>query len=131
MGVKAAMLQLLFHLVQIQTQMPDAEPSGTARLKHALAFIQKEYVRPLDVEEMAAYCGFSPSHFMRWFRSMTGSSFVGYLNEYRLAEAAQRLRGTDEKILAIAQDVGFSSLSNFNHQFRIRYGVSPREYRKG
>lgn len=68
---------------------------------------------------------------MRWFKQMTGSSFVAYLNEHRLAEAARMLRSSDAKVLAIAQDVGFESLSNFNNQFRIRYGVTPREYRTG
>ncbi|MBR6602372.1 MAG: helix-turn-helix domain-containing protein, partial [Bacteroidaceae bacterium] len=53
------------------------------------------------------------------------------LNEHRLAEAARMLRSSDAKVLAVAQDVGFESLSNFNHQFRIRYGVTPREYRTG
>ena len=62
---------------------------------------------------------------------MTGSSFVAYLNEYRLAEAAKRLRGSEEKVLTISQEVGFESLSNFNHQFKLRYGLTPREYRTG
>lgn len=62
---------------------------------------------------------------------MTGSSFVSYLNEYRLSEAAQLLRGSDKKILTVANETGFDSLSNFNRQFRQRYGVTPREYRKG
>ncbi len=37
---------------------------------------------------------------------------------------------TDEKVLTIAHDTGFDSLSNFNRQFKARYGVTPREYRK-
>lgn len=131
LAVKAAMLQLVFQLLQLQRDLPSAEKPGTARLKQVLGYIQDEYAQPLTVNRMAAFCGCSPSHFMRWFRQMTGSSFVAYLNEHRLAEAARRLRSTEEKILTIAQDVGFESLSNFNHQFRIRYGLTPREYRAG
>lgn len=131
LAVKAAMMQLIFHLMQLQPELPSAELPGTARLKQVLSYIQTEYARPLTVEEMAKYSGCSASHFMRWFRQMTGSSFVAYLNEHRLAEAARKLRSSEEKILTIAQDVGFESLSNFNRQFRIRYGVTPREYRAG
>ena len=131
MGVKAELLGLVFQLMQMQLQQPNPELPGTARLKKALGYIQSEYARPITVEEMANVCGCSASHFMRWFRSMTGERFVSYLNEYRLAEAAQRLRGSEEKILTIAQDVGFESLSNFNHQFKLRYNMTPREYRQG
>ena len=131
LGVKAMMLELIFHLMQLQPHTPGAELSGTARLKQVLAFIQRNYAQPLSVEGMAGQVGCSPSHFMRWFRQMTGSSFVSYLNEYRLAEAARQLRSSEEKILTIAQNVGFESLSNFNHQFRVRYAMTPREYRCG
>lgn len=131
LAVKGAMLQLIFHLMQLQHESPTSELPGTARLKCVLAYIQSKYAAPLTIDEMAGFSSCSPSHFMRWFRQMTGTSFTVYLNEYRLAEAARRLRSSDEKILAIAQDVGFESLSNFNHQFKTRYGMTPREYRAG
>ena len=131
LAIKAAMLELLFLLLPLQPKKLAAEPPGTARLKHVLQRIQQEYDQPLTVEDVAKGCGCSASHFMRWFRQMTGSSFVAYLNEYRLAEAAKRLRGSEEKVLPISQEVGFESLSNFNHQFKLRYGLTPREYRTG
>ena len=67
---------------------------------------------------------------MRWFKKMTGDSFTSYVNDRRLAEAAEALRQTDDKILTISQDAGFTNLSNFNRQFKKRYGVTPREYRE-
>jgi AraC-like DNA-binding protein len=83
----------------------------------------------LTVERAAENCGLSASHFMRWFRQMTGSSFITYLNERRLSVAAQMLLESDDNILNIAQSVGFESLSNFNRQFKKRYGATPSEYR--
>ena len=68
---------------------------------------------------------------MRWFKQMTGSSFISYLNERRLAAAAERLRQSEDSILSIAEAVGFETLSNFNQQFKKRYGVTPRDYRRG
>ena len=67
---------------------------------------------------------------LRWFKKMTGDSFASYINDRRLANAAEALRRTDDKILSVSQDAGFSNLSNFNRQFKKRYGITPKEYRK-
>ena len=45
--------------------------------------------------------------------------------------AAERLRQSEDSILSIAEAVGFETLSNFNQQFKKRYGVTPRDYRRG
>ena len=68
---------------------------------------------------------------MRWFKQMTGSSFTAYLNERRLAAAAEALKQTEDTILEIAERVGFENLSNFNRQFKAHYGETPREFRRG
>ena len=73
---------------------------------------------------------FSASHFMRWFRQMTGQSFIAFLNEYRLNTAAETLRTTDETVLTIASRCGFENLSYFNRAFKAHFGMTPRDYRK-
>ena len=45
--------------------------------------------------------------------------------------AAERLRQSEDSILSVAEAVGFETLSNFNQQFKKRYGVTPRDYRRG
>lgn len=130
LGVKAAMLDLILALLQLQPDAVEMEAPDADRLKRVIGCIQQEYASRMKVEDVAERIGCSPSHFMRWFRQMTGNSFVNFLNEYRLAEAARQLRSTDEKILTIAHNVGFDSLSNFNRQFKLRYMMTPREYRR-
>lgn len=130
LGIKAAMLQLIYTLLQLQPEQAVPESPQTARLKQVLQLVEAAYGQPLRVEQAAAVCGLSASHFMRWFRQMTGSSFTAFLKEYRLAAAAEQLRLTGNRVEDIARTVGYESLSNFNRQFRERYGVTPREYRK-
>ena len=131
LGVKAATLRLLFLLLRMNPEPIPPDSPGTQRLKRVLHRIETEYAQPLTVAQMAEGCGCSTSHFMRWFRQMTGSSFTAYLNGRRLAAAAEHLRQSGDSILYIAGEVGFENLSNFNRQFKARYGVTPREYRQG
>ena len=131
LGVKAAMLRFLFLLTQARAELLPEEHRDTERLKEVLQRVEREYAQPLTVTAMAQGCGCSASHFMRWFKQMTGSSFISYLNERRLAAAAERLRQSEDSVLSIAEAVGFETLSNFNQQFKKRYGVTPRDYRRG
>ena len=131
LGVKASMLQLLWVLVRICPQPPRADTADVTRLKFVLQCVEERYRQELSVPMIAKACGCSESHFMRWFKKMTGTSFTAYLNERRLAASAEALRQSDEKVLSIAQNAGFANLSNFNRQFLARYGVTPSEYRAG
>lgn len=130
LGVKAAMLRVLFLFLHMFPEAPYPDSPDMERLKEVLRRIEEDYARQISVSEMAKICGCSSSHFMRWFKQMTGVSFVTYRNERRLAVAAEMLRQTDKKILDIAQSVGFENLSNFNRQFKARYGVTPKQYKK-
>lgn len=130
LGVKAAVLQIVFLLIRKYPSMEAVSSPDRERLKEVLQEIQEKSSENLSVADMAEFCGWSSSHFMRWFKKMTGDSFTSYVNDRRLAEAAEALRQTDDKILTISEEAGFTNLSNFNRQFKKRYGVTPREYRE-
>lgn len=130
LGVKAAALQLIFLLIQKFPRIPHSISPDMERLKTVLQEIERRDKEHLTVSDMADFCGWSSSHFMRWFKQMTGDSFLSYVNDRRLSAAAESLRRSDDKIVTVAQNAGFENLSNFNRQFKGRYGMTPREYRK-
>lgn len=130
LGVKAAVLQMIFLLIRKYPRVKEVSSPDRERLKEVLKQIERNISENLTVTEMAEFCGWSDSHFMRWFKKMTGLRFISYVNERRLAAAAEALRKSDDKILGISQDAGFANLSNFNRQFKSRYGMTPKEYRE-
>ena len=71
----------------------------------------------------------SPGAFSRYFAREVGKGFVEYVNDVRCGEACLRLRGGDKPVAEIAHDCGFESLSNFNRQFKLRTGLTPRAFR--
>ena len=128
--VKGALLRFLALLLAQGRQRLAAETADTQRLKTLLQWLSAHYTEELRVADAAGVCSFSASHFMRWFRQMTGQSFVAFLNEYRLNAAAEALQATDETVLTIASRCGFENLSYFNRTFKAHFGMTPREYRK-
>ena len=128
--VKGLLLSLLSLLVSQSDGVPPSDNTDTRRLKTILQYVTMHYTETLPVAEAAAVCQCSPSHFMRWFKQMTGQGFTEYLNAYRLNTAAELLRTTDDTVLAVAERTGFKNLSYFNRAFKTHYGLTPKEYRR-
>ena len=128
--VKGALLRFLALLIAQSKALPPAEKASTQRLRAVLQWISAHYSEPVCVADAAALCQCSPNHFMRWFRQMTGQTFIIFLREYRLNAAAEALRTTEDTILSISEQFGFENLSYFNRAFKAHFGMTPRDYRK-
>lgn len=128
--IKGALLRFLALLIAQSKALPPAEKASTQRLRAILQWISAHYSEPVCVADAAALCQCSPNHFMRWFRQMTGQTFIIFLREYRLNAAAEALRTTEDTILSISEQCGFENLSYFNREFKAHFGMTPREYRK-
>jgi AraC-like DNA-binding protein len=59
----------------------------------------------------------------------TGLNVSQFVNNRRIAEACRLLNETERSATAIMLDVGFSTKSNFNREFRRVTGMSPRQWR--
>ena len=65
---------------------------------------------------------------MQKFREMAGMGAAEYLNRLRIQKACEEIL-SGSSISGAAFDCGFRNLSNFNRQFRMMVGCTPREYR--
>lgn len=81
-------------------------------------------------EQLARLCGCSPRHFNRLFREHFGEAPRTRQTELRLLKARQLLSGSDTKIIQVALDSGYRSLSLFNALFKRRFGMSPSQWRQ-
>lgn len=59
----------------------------------------------------------------------TGLNVSQFVNNRRVGEACRLLDETKQSATAIMLDVGFSTKSNFNREFRRATGMSPRQWR--
>lgn len=123
-------------LVRIQRQAPirrrKSDPPvhpAIHRVAPALEDMAARYPDEVGLAEWARSCHVSVPHFRRLFRQALGKAPYQYLTELRVRMAATRLHATDDKIVVIAQEVGFPTLSSFNRAFRMAMKITPRQWR--
>jgi len=68
-------------------------------------------------------------HLCKCFRKYLDKTPTEFINEQRIKQAAKQIVETDAKILAVAMELGFISLSRFYSMFKKFYGISPAKYR--
>jgi transcriptional regulator GlxA family with amidase domain len=85
---------------------------------------------PVTVEEICAHIDVSRRWLEYSFRESLKVTPHEYMRRERLANARRLLaEEPKEKILSVAERVGFSSAKQLTKAFRREFGVSPREYR--
>ncbi|MFF1600306.1 cupin domain-containing protein [Streptomyces mirabilis] len=94
-----------------------------------LRLVQDDPAHPWTVATLAAKAGVSRAALARRFSELVGEPPMAYLTGWRLALAADRLRGTDDTLEAIARHVGYGSAFALSSAFKRVYGVSPQEHR--
>ncbi len=103
----------------------------TARINAVLDYIDTHLDSELSLETIAAVANFSPYHFHRIFKAMTGETLNRFIQRVRVEKAAiQLLQNPAKTITEIALDCGFSGSAAFARLFRENFGVSASEWRK-
>lgn len=92
--------------------------------------IDREFARPLDVEELARGAHMSAGHLSRRFRIAYGESPYSYLMTRRIERAMALLRGGDLSVTEVCFAVGCSSLGTFSTRFAELVGMPPSAYRR-
>lgn len=91
--------------------------------------IKEKRGEQITLKLLAKKFGYSEYHFSRKFKEISGMQFRDYLRFRKLAFALKSVRDTDDGILDIALDYGFSSHESFTRAFKDAYGITPSEYR--
>lgn len=131
LAVKGYLFQIMYILISNcgENITKTTSKKSLEKVKTILTYIAEHYMESITIEEIAGYCFYSKSYFMRFFKETMGVGFIQYLNDYRLEIAAKRLTDTSDNILEVAVSTGFDNLSYFNRCFKKKYDVTPGKYR--
>ena len=111
---------------QILLENENAEP---LMVRKARDYITNNRANALSLKEVARASGAGAFHFCKVFKKTTGLRFSDYVARIRLEDAKAGLLNPNRRISAIAYDVGFQSLTQFNRVFKRIFGQSPTQFR--
>jgi len=104
--------------------------AGFQRVEEMAAYIAQNYTRKLSAAEIARAVGLHPNYAMAVFKKTFGLSLIDYVTQHRISHAQRLLATGDTKIVEVALESGFNSISRFNEAFKRACHGSPREYRR-
>ena len=125
---------LALHLLRAYSpESPQAQPPPGAmvdwRLRKAIDFMHANLAKDLNLSQLAATAGLSPSHFARAFRAAVGEPPHRHMIRLRIEQARHLLEHTQLPVIEIGYRCGFEQTTHFATMFRKFTGLSPRAYR--
>ncbi|QHW33264.1 AraC family transcriptional regulator [Paenibacillus rhizovicinus] len=128
MLLRSLMTELLLLMVRhrLAGRPKSAEQS---KIEPALQAIHREPEKNWTVAELAALCGYHAIYFSSLFRKCTGDNPKQYLISQRIRKAKFYLL-SGEKMEAIAERLGYTSVHYFSRNFKEETGLTPTEFKQ-
>jgi AraC family transcriptional regulator len=95
----------------------------------SIEYMKKNLDTEVTTEDLASAAGYSPYHFSRVFKEVTGVSPRHYLSALRI-EAGKNLliQSSSKTILGAMLEIGFQSFGSFSSKFKQFVGLSPKQF---
>jgi AraC-like DNA-binding protein len=104
-------------------------PAEGSPLERAMRYLETRIDGSIQVADLAALVGLSPSHLSALFRQATGSGPAAFHTSLKMSRARALLDTTSLSVAEIAATVGYADPLYFSRQFRRVHDVSPTTYR--
>ncbi|MDG1262241.1 MAG: AraC family transcriptional regulator [Flavobacteriales bacterium] len=92
--------------------------------------VESNSLNKLSLSELAFLSNMSVSTFKRSFEKHFGTSPIKWFQQKRLEHAAYLLGIKGQRASDVYLDAGYENLSNFIQAFKIKYGITPKQYQE-
>src|SRR6202167_226857 len=112
--------------------MPSAKSHANSEYSHrinrVIDYRRGNLDRQVKLKELARVACFSEFHFHRIFGAVSGETLNNFTKRLRLEKAARLLRYSDQNLIDLALECGFSSPSTFSRAFQKAYDIAPSRF---
>lgn len=99
------------------------------RIINCIQYLSEHIEENPSVTALAEFCGVSEVYLRKQFKYYTGSTPIEYRTKLRLDRARTYLEYSDMSVQEISDMLGFSTVSHFIKEFRLKFGTPPLKYR--
>lgn len=100
------------------------------RINLVFEFIDNNLEADLSLNTVSEIAYFSPFHFHRIFKFVTGETLNEYVTRQRIEKSALDLLHKNITATELAHKYGFSDNSSFSRAFKKYFGISPTGFKK-
>ncbi|MEZ7949649.1 MAG: AraC family transcriptional regulator [Flavobacteriaceae bacterium] len=90
--------------------------------------IESNQLNKLTIKELSFISNMSVSTFKREFEKHFRSTPSKWFQEKRLEHAAFLLKNNSKRPSDIFEEIGYETLSNFTQAFKLKFGLTPKQY---
>jgi AraC-like DNA-binding protein/uncharacterized RmlC-like cupin family protein len=102
----------------------------TDRIDTIYKYVRGHFQQEIHLQDIADLTNMTVPSFCRFFKKVTGKTFIEFVNEFRIVHACKLLNEERHTIAEVCFESGFNNFSHFNKVFKLKTGKSPNAYRK-
>lgn len=119
-----------YYLKSIEFEKENKESKSHQIVEKIKEYIVIHYMEPeLCIGDISKELLVNQTYLRSMFKAETGTTITEYIIKFRMQLARKMLKETDDKLVVIAENTGFSDVSYFSKSFKKFYGMSPKECR--
>lgn len=96
----------------------------------AVDYMMAHFKDKIKIDDLADSIGITRSYLTNSFKKKMGISPQKFLIDLRLEKACEMLKETNEAINIIALQCGYEDSLSFSKAFKVKYNMSPKQYRE-
>lgn len=128
--IRGSFYRLIVTLYRIATNtQTQKELPPNPIVEMASKYICRNFSSDITLDKLSKVCNVSKYHLSRLFKSEKNETIISYLTSIRIEKASELLTGSEKSIMEISQICGFNSHNHFCEIFKLKKGISPREFR--
>lgn len=104
--------------------------SEQEKINNVFGYIIENFNKEIHLTDAAAIANMTTNAFCKYFKKVTRQTFLEMVIAYRLDHSVKLLLRSEKPVAEICYDSGFGDVSHFYKAFKIKYGLSPLNYRK-